>query len=72
MSEFVIETNVTIPPRNKAVYPWATMEVGDSFLVANYDLWSSVKSAAYLYSKRNGVKFTIRKLREGLRIWRVE
>jgi len=47
------------------------MQVGDSFLVLDADWIKNLRSAAYMYGRRHGVKFTIRKYGEGWRLWRV-
>jgi len=64
--EFKIEKGIEIPD-GWSKYPFSKMEVGDSFFVKT----KSGKSA-YMYSKRHGMRFTVRKEGDGFRIWRIE
>ena len=80
---FQIETNIpmpdrTTPGRPASMYPLADMYVGDSFLVpmdpVTVEARRRVASATSSYSKRNkesGVKFSIRAVEGGLRVWRI-
>ena len=68
-----IEKNVPITEwygRSSAKYPWATMEVGDSFLshVSNI---AHLVSARALAERKTGRKFITRTTPEGVRVWRV-
>jgi len=68
-----IEKNVPVPEwcgRSKAKYPWATMEVGDSFLshVSKITCLGTVKAMA---ERKTGRKFIARTTPEGVRVWRV-
>lgn len=58
-----IEKDVPLP----AKYPFAAMEVGDSFTTNNH----TAVAAASSYGRRNGMKFASRKNGSGYRIWRV-
>lgn len=75
MKAFVIEKNIPIPAAYDRVHKWpfANMEVGDSFLV---DFSEATRrklcTASSYYGKRRGKKFSIRKLDNGIRVWRVE
>lgn len=72
---FKIEKGVLVPPlvrnkqgvggRNRPVYPFALMDVGDSF-------YSEIKpsSPARHYANKHGVQFLIRAEGSGYRIWR--
>lgn len=73
-----IEKNVPIPdamrfgkPRK---YPFAEMDVGDSFFAPNVGISAMAGSITYA-SKRHGKKFATRFLTEngvkGVRVWRV-
>lgn len=54
------------------VYPWRRMQVGDSFLVKNVPQ-SDICSAAAADAKRNGVKYTVRRIpTQGVRVWRIQ
>ena len=53
-------------------YPFREMGVGDSFLTENTKASRSrLSSAASAFGKRNNVTFSIRKVPEGLRVWRI-
>ncbi|MXO67764.1 hypothetical protein GRI72_02815 [Altererythrobacter marinus] len=77
MADFKIEKGIEMPASHRAMrrYPFADMEVGDSFAVPVNDGEDdmTVRSAAWDYGRRHGMKFTGRLLRdEGvLRVWRV-
>ena len=53
-------------------YPFPDMAVGDSFLITDADMIKNARSAAWMYSKRHGGRFSCRKVPEGWRVWRVE
>ena len=62
-----IESDVPIPPRasgkRASKYPWATLEVGDSFTFNADDPAKTAKqfsSTCYSAGKRLGKKFTVR------------
>ncbi len=62
--------NLPIPePKggNKPIYPWRTMEIGDSFLAPT----KSINGQATHAAQRTGRKFTVRKVADGWRVWRV-
>lgn len=66
--QFAIDKAVPMPaPRNS--YPWASMEVGDSFhaKVERYKL----NAAATAAGKTLGIKFSVRPDGDGFRVWRV-
>lgn len=54
-------------------YPFAEMDVGDSFLVPQDEKIASVRSAAVMYAARKSgsVKFSIKKHLGGYRCWRI-
>ena len=72
MVEFKIEKGIEIPKKKGAgrpdKYPWAAMEVGDSFMVAN------TKNAPSPPRKQldAGKVFTRRVVEGGHRVWRVK
>jgi hypothetical protein len=58
-------------------YPWADMDVGDSFLVEATAEEMKARSAsisrgATAAAKQLGRKFTVRKVDGGVRVWRTE
>lgn len=66
-SPIKIEKGVPVPPgRDK--YPWADMDVGDSFFVAT-DKVENFKRNVYA-KNRNGKMFTARAEGNGVRVWR--
>lgn len=54
------------------VYPFADMEIGDSFLATkeNSKKPQVVRSAAYEAGKRLGRKYVTRTVEGGIRVWR--
>lgn len=69
----VIEKGIPMPRTTAgrpAIYLWATMEVGDSFLVSGKSAEGARKSAANA-GLRLGRKFSVRKIEGGFRVWRV-
>jgi uncharacterized protein (DUF2249 family) len=69
---YEIEKGIPMPKSSEyeAKYPFAKMEVGDSFRVE--ERRESVASAARSYGCRIGKKFSVRKEEGGMRIWRVK
>ena len=63
--EFKIEKGIEVP-QYRAKYPFKKMEVGDSFFSE-----TDACSSAYMYGKRNGKRFLIRKEGDGFRVWRI-
>ncbi len=64
-----IEQNIPVPKK----YPFAQMQVGDSFVIAENIKRTTVSVAAIRYGKANGMKFTTRKMPDGVyRCWRTE
>lgn len=78
MSLFIVEKNIKMPAakvkrrKRSEKYPWSKMQVGDSFFVPNKTT-SAMSAAATLAAKRNrpGMKFSVRALTDGVRVWRV-
>ena len=54
-----------------AIYPFAALEVGDSFSAGNEEA-GKVRRAASAFSRNHKVRFTVRKEGEGVRCWRIE
>jgi hypothetical protein len=69
---YEIESNIPMPTIDKGgrKYPFIGMKVGDSFKVG-LDDFKKIRSAAYNFGTRNGMKFSIRKVNDGFRCWRV-
>jgi len=71
---FKIEKNVPSPTTDgKSKYPFGEMSIGDSFFVSDYDsiTHGRLRSAAQSYGKKNSMKFTVRKVDGGIRVWRI-
>lgn len=74
---FAIEKNVAIPEAlntRQGKYPYKSMEVGDSFFVPSDDKGSpttKMRSSVAAYCKRNNeLKFIVREVEGGARVWR--
>lgn len=76
---FVIEKNVSMPEAQSGKtrkYPFLDMDVGDSFFAATETsedqrkLGMRIKNAASYIEKKHAMKFSIRKVEGGVRIWR--
>ncbi len=74
-----IEKNVPLPGSGAgrpSKYPFADMEVGDSFLVAegpsSGHLGYNARNAAKNFGVRHGMKFSVKQTEGGVRIWRIE
>ena len=77
---YQIEKGIEVPAKKTfarpTIYPFATMEVGDSFFVPQIDgkpkssgtIWSSARKA----TDKFGFKFAVRSEVGGFRCWRVE
>ena len=66
-----LEVEKSVPlPEGKKRYPYASMDIGDSFFVGDGKL-QVVCNANYRASKRLGIQFIARKEPEGVRVWRV-
>lgn len=66
-----LEVEKSVPlPEGKKRYPYASMDIGDSFFVGDGKL-QVVCNANYRASKRLGMQFIARKEPEGVRVWRV-
>lgn len=69
---FKIEKNIEISSRGRGVskYPFAQMDVGDSFS-APHTAAMKIRSAAFSFGKRSGFRFSTRKDGDQVRIWRI-
>lgn len=72
-----IEKGIPLPTA-QSKYPFATMEIGDSFAVEikSDAAPSRVSTYAHVAGKRLGMKFTVRTVTEGskkmIRVWRTQ
>ena len=74
-SEFIIEKGMPVPLRSNAVpkYPFADLEVGDSFIAPPITK-RILSNAAHRYKRKHkseGWNFVCRTLQDGCRIWRI-
>lgn len=74
MSEYEIENDQPMPAvsphRGRSEkYPWSKLEVGMSFFVSDGD-YARVKSSASKAGKRYSKTFIVRKVDDGIRVWR--
>ena len=72
MTTITIDKNIPIPGLiggRRAVYPWDTLEVNESFFVADRTT-KNFGSMVYSASKRTGRKFISRTVDGGVRVWR--
>lgn len=72
-----IEKNIPIPTGKATKYPWAEMEVGDSFLFEceySNSKQTNLHCNAIGWSKRNRIesKYVTKKVDGGVRIWRIK
>ena len=66
-----IEKGIPAPPAPaQRSYPFAAMEIGDSFFVECASPCRSVRVQASKQSKRLGRTFTVRATEGGVRVWR--
>jgi len=71
-----VEKGIPVPERkgrgNEPRYPFADMEVGDSFAMdCDYLLEKRLRGAAAQWSRRNGQRMTVRREGNQCRVWRV-
>lgn len=76
VAEFVIDKGVPIPqaPRGRRPkYPFAQLEVGDSFFVAGESrkIVTNLSRLAHSHKTRHGGDFVTRVVDGGARVWRV-
>lgn len=68
---FKIEKGIQIPSLGRPViYPFHEMEINDSFF-APMRSYGSVKTSASNYARKHAVKFSLRKVDGGVRVWRI-
>jgi len=74
-ASYRIEKNRPVPER-QSKFPWAKMEIGDSFLVpdAKAGVYGArIRTAAAMFKHRSPTPFnvTIRRVKNGYRTWRI-
>ncbi len=67
-----IDKGIPIPsPKNPlSIYPWHDMAVGDSFLAPPTINERSFRTVVSKINKRSVEHFVVRKMPDGLRVWR--
>ncbi len=64
-----IEKNVPLP----VMYPFAKMDIGDSFAIPPHIQRATISVAANRYGAKHGMKFTVRMMPDrSYRCWRIE
>ncbi len=66
---FEIQKGIAVPPKrrpDKAVYPWHSLGVGDSFFIPN----RRVCGGLHQLSRAAGIEIKVRSEGGGLRVWR--
>lgn len=69
-----IDKNIPPPTSGglRAQYPFAEMDVGNSFRVEGLVKGMHARNEAYKYGRTTGKKFTGRTDGDGIRIWRIK
>jgi hypothetical protein len=74
MKMYEIEKGIPVPidgEMRARKYPFATMEIGDSFYVGSEKTLAVVQSATYAAQKALQRSFRARREGEGTRVWRI-
>lgn len=66
---YAIEKNIPMPV-GRGNYPFASMQVGDSFFVPRMKA-QTLSAAACGYQKKLNMKYTVRTVDGGVRVWRI-
>ena len=74
MPDIKIDKNVPLPKRSGArKYPWASMQVGDSFFISLLSM--PTRNSLYACAKWAGIKISVNSVTEdgvrGVRVWRI-
>jgi len=69
-----IDKNIEKPRHAYNKYPFADMQIGDSFAVnrVDYSGINAFRNSTYIAGRRLGVKFSTLKTESGYRCWRIE
>lgn len=68
-SEIQIESDVPLPSRKPAKYPFGKMKIGESFFAAVDP--KLLTNAAGGYGRSHNMKFAVRTVEGGARCWRI-
>jgi hypothetical protein len=69
-----IEKHYKIPSqvyRGRKIYPFSTMEIGESFFIPEEKKVSAANAASGHKKRNKGFDYTIRKVESGYRLWRI-
>ena len=68
-----IEKGIPLPPirRRGPGYPFKSLSVGESFVVPDAPA-SRISANMSYWARKLGTKYTIRKIEEGYRVWRIK
>jgi len=73
---YEIEHGIPVPPKRHPKYPLVDLEIGDSFFVPTTDVKNMrrVAAAMSMATRRipNHPRFTMRVLKDGMRVWRIK
>lgn len=58
--------------RRTSMYPFETMNPGDSFLAPKNIKITTIRTAAYAHAKKLNMKFASKRTEEGIRVWRIK
>ncbi len=67
--EYKIEKGISMPHRSG--YPFADMDIGDSFYDPDKKLLIKIRNAAYNWGRNNERKFNVSVYDTGVRCWRI-
>lgn len=75
-ARFMVDKGIPVPAKaagRPSVYPFATMEIGDSFFVPgdSRKLVNSLARTAHYHAQKSGKKFATRMADGGARVWRI-
>lgn len=77
---FQIERNIPLPDQTRGLrnkYPWKQMKIDESFLVPcgsweTPEVMNSLTSCRAGAQRNTGFKFALRKVKDGIRVWRTK
>lgn len=69
---YPIDKNIPLPPHTGHIckYPFREMEVGDSFFLPREDVGKRGRPLFSKHGQQINIKLTVRKVKDGWRIWR--
>jgi hypothetical protein len=70
-ASFTIDKGIPAPSKERSRYPFADMEVGDSFLIPDMKTSAEISSAVSYRKNRYREDYVCRSTEGGLRVWRI-